>query len=81
VPLISELISSLPWYKKLEILRVIHGWSQEETAKKCGTIRKNYWLWETGQTMPRYNSKRAIAIAFKVTIIEIFDVSKIRKEV
>lgn len=72
-----ELVKHLSWNKKLEILRIANDWSQEEAARECGTTKKNFWLWETGRTIPRFNSKRAIAMAFKVSMEEIFDESNI----
>lgn len=69
---INNLVNSLPWHKKMEVLRTINGWSQEVAAQKCGTTKKNYWLWETGRTSPRFNSKRAIAMAFRVSVEDIF---------
>ena len=42
----NELIAGLPWYKKIEILRIIKGWTQEEAAEKCFTKQKAYWTWE-----------------------------------
>ncbi len=69
----NELINSLPWYKKLLILRMAKGWSQEEAAQECCTSVKNYWNWERGINMPRKLSKRAIAAAFQVPLKEIFD--------
>jgi DNA-binding XRE family transcriptional regulator len=69
---ILDLVRALPWNKKLEVLRIAKDWSQEVAARECGTTKKNYWLWEMGRTIPRFNSKRAIAIAFKVSMEDIF---------
>ena len=68
----SELIKKLPWNKKIEALRTIKGWTQDETAEKCFTGRKTYWGWESGTFYPRKNSRRAIAQAFGVREEEIF---------
>lgn len=59
--------------KKIEILRVLNGWTQQQAAEKCGTNAKVFWLWEKGLNVPRENSKRAIARAFDVTVEEIFN--------
>lgn len=67
-----DLFKEVSWNKKIEILRVIKGWSQEETANKCNTEQKTFWLWEKGKTYPRKNSRRAIAQAFNIPEVEIF---------
>lgn len=71
-----ELIDKLPWYKKIEILRVVKGWSQDKAAEKCFTGQKNYWSWEKGVSYPRKNSRRAISNAFDVDEKEIFKEEK-----
>ena len=58
----SDLINDLPWFKKMEVLRTIKGWSQEETAEKCCTGQKAY--------------RRAIAHAFGIKEEEIFGKEK-----
>lgn len=65
-------IKSLPWNKKLLVLRALKEWSQYEAAKRCGTTQKVYWLWEKGESYPRGNSRRAIAMAFEVNEEDIF---------
>ncbi len=67
-----ELIKGLPWYKKIQVLRIINGWSQAEAAEKCFTVQKAFWTWECGQVYPRKNSRRAISQAFKISENEIF---------
>lgn len=69
----SDLIKNLTWNKKMEVLRTIKGWSQDEAAEKCFTGQRAYWGWETGKTYPRKNSRRAIAQAFGVKEEEIFN--------
>ncbi|SPF49291.1 putative transcriptional regulator [Candidatus Desulfosporosinus infrequens] len=69
---LSNLMQSLEWYKRLEVLRITSGWSQSEAANECGTNQKVYWLWEKGLSYPRNNSRIAIAKAFKVPVYEIF---------
>lgn len=68
----DEILEKLPWYKKIQILRVINGWSQVEAAEKCFTVQKAYWTWECGQVYPRKNSRRAISQAFKIPEKDIF---------
>lgn len=64
---------NLQWNKKIEILRVMKGWSQELAAEKCYTGSKTYWAWEKGKAYPRKNSRRAIAQAFEVKEELIFE--------
>lgn len=69
----SDLIKNLPWNKKIEVLRTIKGWTQDEAAEKCNTVQKAYWSWESGNRFPRKNSRIAIARAFGVKEQEIFE--------
>lgn len=72
----SLLIKDIPWNKKLEILRVVKGWSQDAAGEKCCTNKKGYWNWESGKNYPRKNSRSAIARAFGVKEEEIFEVEE-----
>jgi transcriptional regulator with XRE-family HTH domain len=65
-------IQELPWNKKILILRVARDWSQVEAAERCGTTQKVWWTWENGKKYPRYNSQRAIARIFNVSVKELF---------
>lgn len=67
----SEL-EELPWNKKIEVLRIIRNWTQEEAARECNTNQKMFWSWEKGINYPRKNSRISIAKAFKVKVEEIF---------
>lgn len=33
-------LKMLPWNKRIEMLRVLKGWTQKETAEKCNTNQK-----------------------------------------
>jgi DNA-binding XRE family transcriptional regulator len=68
----SELFQKLSWNKKIEVLRTMNGWNQEEAAEKCYTGQKTYWGWEKGCYYPRKNNRRAIASAFGISEEEIF---------
>ncbi|MGL4107228.1 helix-turn-helix transcriptional regulator [Clostridium sp. LP20] len=68
----GDVINKLPWFKKIEVLRIIKGWKQDEAAEKCFTTQKAFWSWEKGLVYPRKNSRRAISQAFKVSEEEIF---------
>ncbi|MBS4958181.1 MAG: helix-turn-helix transcriptional regulator [Clostridium sp.] len=68
----ADLFSKLPWNKKIEVLRTIKGWNQEEAADKCLTNQKAFWSWEKGITYPRRVSRQAIARAFDIAEAEIF---------
>jgi transcriptional regulator with XRE-family HTH domain len=67
-----ELVTQAKWNKKIAVLQALNGWTQEETATKCGTTQKVYWLWLQAACYPRSNSRRAIAAAFGVPEKEIF---------
>lgn len=75
-----EVLNSLEWNKKIEVLRVIKGWSQREAAEKCNTNQKVFWSWETGERYPHKNNRLAIARAFEIDEEEIFS-NKMGKEV
>lgn len=62
----------MSWNKKIELLRVSKGWTQEEAANKCCTSTKTYWNWEKGSNYPRKLSRIFIAKAFGVSVEEIF---------
>lgn len=68
----SELFNSLEWFKRIEVLRTMKGWTQDKAAKECFTGQKNYWQWEAGKVYPRKNSRLAISRAFNVKEDEIF---------
>lgn len=74
---IEEMIANAPWYKKMAILRILQGWTQEEAAARCGTDQRIYWNWENGVSYPRSISRRAIARAFGVSVEEIFGGEKV----
>jgi DNA-binding XRE family transcriptional regulator len=78
---INEIIANATWNKRIEILRVANGWSQEQAAEQCGTTKKCYWLWESGTSYPRNNSRRAISLAFSVPVSEIFNPTLDKKAV
>jgi transcriptional regulator with XRE-family HTH domain len=60
------------WYEKIKVLRISRNWSQAEAANFCGTNQKGFWLWESGKSYPRRNSRKTIARAFGVPEEEIF---------
>ncbi|MBE6068054.1 MAG: helix-turn-helix transcriptional regulator [Clostridium lundense] len=82
--MLQRIVNKLPWYKKIEVLRVINGWSQTEAANKCLTHQKGYWLWEKGRNYPRLASRKAIADAYGLKIEDIFspydDVASLSEE-
>lgn len=77
----SELFQNLTWNKKLEVIRTIKGWTQNEAAEKCNTNQKSYWAWETGERYPHKNNRIAVAKAFGVSEEEIFPHEKLKQEV
>jgi transcriptional regulator with XRE-family HTH domain len=72
---LHKAIENLPWNKRLEVLRIAFGLTQTEAAELCGTTQKVYWLWESGKSYPRNNSRKAITTAFGVKMDEIFPAS------
>jgi DNA-binding XRE family transcriptional regulator len=70
--MLEDIFIKLPWYKKIQVLRVVNGWNQIEAANKCLTHQKVYWLWEKGKKYPRLASRKAIADAYGVKIKDIF---------
>lgn len=72
----NEIFKALPWYKKMEVLRVARGYTQTEMAEKCFTNQKTYWSWEKNQRYPRAISRQAIAKALGVKVDEIFNQSE-----
>ena len=69
----NEIFKKLPWNKKIEILRIVKGWTQREVAERCNTSQKNFWNWESGKSYPNKNSRIAISKAFQIDEIEIFE--------
>lgn len=72
--------TSLPWNKKIQVLRVAKGLSQTAISKECGTNQKVYWLWEKGLTYPILNNRKAIASALGVQMSDIFNPEIEKKE-
>lgn len=70
--MLNEIFKALTWNKKIEVLRVMKGWTQTEAADKCNTNQKAYWGWESGINFPRKNSRIAISKAFEISEEEIF---------
>lgn len=70
----DNVINALAWNKKMEVLRTVKGWTQEEAADKCNTNQKMYWSWEKGINYPRKKSQTSIASAYKVKVEDIFPV-------
>lgn len=70
--MIEEMFNKLPWYKRMEVLRVAKGWGQRQAGEECLTNSKNYWLWEKGKSYPRIASRKSIAEAYGLKIEDIF---------
>lgn len=69
---LESLVSSQPWNKKMQILQVIEGWNQQQTAEKYGTTQRQVWAWNNGLNTPQRNSRKAIAAAHGLDLTEIF---------
>ena len=70
--MLETMLKRLPCYKKIEVIRVMHGWNQIKAADKCSTVQRVYWSWESGKAYPRLSSRKAIADAFGLEIEDIF---------
>lgn len=66
-------IEKVPWNIKLLIARTLLGLSQEQAAEKIGTTQKVVWQWESGRSIPREVSRKAIARAYGVNYNELFE--------
>lgn len=74
---LNKEFSSLPWHKKIKVLRTMNDLTQDEVAEKCFTTQKGYWSWESGNSYPRKISRNALASAFGVKVNDIFsDIDK-----
>ena len=76
--MLHNLVQKLPWYKKLEVLRVVKDWTQEQAAEACGTNQKVYWNWEKGHKYPRNSSRRCISMGFGVPQEVIFGEGEVK---
>lgn len=74
-----RIINDLPWYRKIEVLRIALDLTQAEAAEMCGTTQKGYWSWSNGKRYPRRNNRKAISAAFGVPEYEIFPVTNEKK--
>ena len=52
---------------KIERLRKIRGWSQEELANKIGVSRQAVFKWESGANMPDIEKIKKLVDLFKVS--------------
>lgn len=68
----DDFLRNISWNKRIKVLRVKKGWTQSRAAKECFTTQKVFWLWENGLSVPRFNSRFAIAKAFDVSVEYIF---------
>ncbi|MCY9545058.1 helix-turn-helix domain-containing protein [Paenibacillus alvei] len=63
--------------KKLQELRKIEGWTQEEVAKKLGISKQTYSHYENEKRRPSLNTIRELASVYQVNIDDIFAEEKI----
>ncbi|MFW6409546.1 MAG: helix-turn-helix transcriptional regulator [Halanaerobiales bacterium] len=70
--MLEKIIQQQPWYKKIEILRVIKDYKQKELAEKVGVDRRVYWNWENGASIPVKRNKKKLASILGVEEAEIF---------
>jgi transcriptional regulator with XRE-family HTH domain len=69
----SNTIEKMPWNKKMVVARVLKGLTQKQAAEKIGTTQKMIWMWESGRSIPRKMSMKAIARAYEVNSEELFE--------
>lgn len=69
---LAEQVASAPWYKKLEILRILNDCTQKEVAERCGVDQRIYWNWENGIAIPVKRNRKVIAKVFGVSESDIF---------
>ena len=73
--MLEMIVKELHWYKRIEVFRVINGWSQTEAANRCQTYQNIYWRWEKGISYPKPQNKKTLARAFGIKIEDIFSVN------
>lgn len=69
---LDSLVRNQPWNKKMQVLQVIEGWNQQQTAEKYGTTQRQVWAWNNGLNTPQRNSRKAVAAAHGLSLTEIF---------
>jgi transcriptional regulator with XRE-family HTH domain len=53
--------SEAKWFKRLKLVRVNKGQTQEDAAAIIGTTRKQIHLWETGKSVPEQSNRKKLA--------------------
>jgi transcriptional regulator with XRE-family HTH domain len=53
---------------RLKTLRKGRGWTQEEAAKRLGLIRSTYSNYESGKREPDFDTAKAMAEFFEVSV-------------
>lgn len=66
-------LSILPWYRRIYFVRLLKGWSQQETANRCSKTQKAYWSWESGSRYPIKKNRELLAEVFGVKEEELFN--------
>lgn len=70
--IVCDKFLNVPWHKRMEVLRVMYGWTMKEAAGKCGTILKIYWNWENGKSTPIRNNSKVISEVFNISEEDMF---------
>jgi transcriptional regulator with XRE-family HTH domain len=70
---IIDAVNNATWNKRLEILRILKGWTQSDAAERCGVNQKVFWDWETGKRYPQIQKRKDISRAFGVPEEDIFN--------
>lgn len=64
-PIIS-LIKEAPTGRKIAMLRMLKGYSQQKLAEKCGMSKETIYAWENGRRNPEPRSLRDVSKALGV---------------
>lgn len=57
-----------PWYEILKNERVRRGWSQQDVARKIGSVEKSIGRWERGQAFPDSFNRQKLATLYGLSV-------------
>ncbi len=59
-------------FKKIDKLRVAHGWSFYRLSQESGLSQQTFTQWMNGKTMPTIPALSAVCDAFDISLAEFF---------
>ncbi len=66
-------VGHMKFGNNMKRLRLAHGWTQEQAARRMGKTQNDWSLWETGKRMPGCATMiQRIADALKADVGELF---------